>query len=224
MIQRITSTIKIGTMPRMKRNQFFKEVKMVFREDGDFGDVRVKPVASQEQLSENLDSLLSKWQLSIPKVTVSAIERSKDHLKCVEKLKVNQGTSKNETVHGLLNTNFKKRKYISPDYGMKIVQMSLLQYNNNKMGVDDPLFTLKKDDCYKGSINFSELGLTVTTTESFFPPATEHGDKSTLEKSVNLYSAGEINLVGSKILVLAKKCLPVSTFLIVDLGSTVLTY
>ena len=89
-----------------------------------------------------------------------AIKKCRDHLSCVEHLKINQGTSKNENLHRILNSMFKSRTNVSPDFAMKLISMRLWIYNNDLRNIDDPIFMLTTDD----------------STASFALPSHRHDD------------------------------------------------
>ena len=172
LIQRITSTIKSGMMRRVKRTQFFGEVKSVFRADGDQTEKRLDIVPPKEVLALNIESLRNKWGSIIPVKTKSALKNCEDHLQCVENLKINQGTSKNEKVHAILNALFSGRINVSPDFAMALIAMRLSIYNNRILKKSDPLFYLVKTDCTEPSEIFTleESEKETSASEIFFPP------------------------------------------------------
>ena len=165
--------MKIGSMKKQKRSQFIKETKSSFRSENDYDEKRSGPVPSADVLEANLDELKLKWEGNLPGVTISAIEKAKEHLKCVEGQSAGTGTNKNETLHAILNSLFQRFKKVSPETALKIITMRLLLYNRKILSREEPLFVPSgmvsgdKDDASRGS----SFGLSETTRESFFPPA-----------------------------------------------------
>ena len=110
-VQKISKTIP---KKHVHASQFLKELRMVFRSDGDCGDKRLFPTPSSQKLIENLDKLIAKWQqnnkitaLFQPK-TASALERLRKHMQfeCLYDIPVGAGTNRNERLHQHLKSYF----------------------------------------------------------------------------------------------------------------------
>jgi len=114
-VQRISKTIP---KKHVHASQFLKELRMVFRSEGDCGDKRLFPTPSSQKLIENLDKFIAKWQQNDKTTTLfkpetaSALERLRKHMQfgCLSDIPVGAGTNRNERLHQHLKSYFNRSK------------------------------------------------------------------------------------------------------------------
>jgi len=107
-VQRISKTIHVHA------SQFLKELRMVFRSDGDCGDKILFPTPSSQKLIENLDKFIAKWQQNDKTTTLfqpetaSTLERLRKHMQFgwLSDIPVGAGPNRNETLHQRLKRYF----------------------------------------------------------------------------------------------------------------------
>ena len=110
-VQRISKIIPII---HVHASQFLKELRMVFRSDGDCGDKILFPTPSSQKLIENLDKFIAKWQQNDKTTTLfqpetaSTLERLRKHMQFgwLSDIPVGAGPNRNETLHQRLKRYF----------------------------------------------------------------------------------------------------------------------
>ena len=107
--------VKRLTHDMLKKHPFFieagKEIGLIFRESGDFGEVRKKPTPQKEIILNNLELFFDKWksvQYKDWKLINLKVENEFLKLKvhiingCLSGIPVGMGTNKNEALHKFL--------------------------------------------------------------------------------------------------------------------------
>ena len=91
------------------KSQFAKEFGLIFRENNDLGEQRLRSTPSERQIEENLDSLLKRWK-SIPDTcftqeSLKRVDGLRVQIKkgCLSRIPPGFGTERNEQLHRLLN-------------------------------------------------------------------------------------------------------------------------
>ena len=88
---------------------FQKEFELIFRQDNDQGERRLRETPSPEKISQNLNCFINRWstltQSPFTDEMMAEIEKLKKHIAkgCLSELPPGFGTEKNERLHRLLN-------------------------------------------------------------------------------------------------------------------------
>jgi len=114
-IQRITKTIP---KKHVHASQFLKELRLIFRRNGDCGEKRLLSMPSTQQLIKNLDKFITEWKKRDRETTIfkpetaAALERLRQHMQlgCLSDIPVGAGTNRNERLHQHLNNYFNRSK------------------------------------------------------------------------------------------------------------------
>lgn len=105
--QRVCKTVSHVNHPLA--GSFRKEFGLIFREDNDLGETRLRKTPSAEKIMENLNRFINRWNTlansPLLEDTMSEIEKLKKHIMngCLSGLPPGFGTEKNERLHRLLN-------------------------------------------------------------------------------------------------------------------------
>ena len=101
----------IRTLPNkhVLKSQFAKEFGLIFRENDDLGEQRLRSTPCERTIEKNLDGFLKKWKSSsntcLTEESLKQIDALKVHIKkgCLSGIPPGFGTEKNEQLHRLLN-------------------------------------------------------------------------------------------------------------------------
>ena len=105
--QRVCKTVSNNKHPLAA--SFQKEFGLIFRQDNDQGERRLRETPSPEKISQNLNCFTNRWssltQSPFTDETMAEIEKLKKHIVkgCLSELPPGFGTEKNERLHRLLN-------------------------------------------------------------------------------------------------------------------------
>lgn len=105
--QRICKTVSHVKHPLA--GSFRKEFGLIFRQDNDLGETRLRETPSSEKIMLNLNSFINRWNTlansPLSEDTMCEIEKLKKHITngCLSGLPPGFGTEKNERLHRLLN-------------------------------------------------------------------------------------------------------------------------
>ncbi len=132
-VQRITKTIS-------KRHPFFHrcmaDLKLVFRDPNDLGQIRQLHTPKSEIIEKNLDEFVEKWESCVheeqPIITESTrkeVTALKKHIRkgCLSDISKGAGTSRNEAFHRTLNMHFGRVSRIGIPLALALLTVLIYQ-------------------------------------------------------------------------------------------------
>lgn len=137
-VQRVTKTIPKRTE---LSKQFSKEFGMIFRANGDCGEVRNMPTPQIKVITENLENFLKRWRMCLDQremeKTVHEIQNLREHIRkgCLSDLNPGEGTEPNESIHHILNKSLLcGATTIGPELAMAILALIFYSINCKQRG------------------------------------------------------------------------------------------
>lgn len=137
-VQRIVKTFPKGTETS---KQISNEFGLIFREDGDCGDIRKLPTPAPETIDRNLNNFMSRWKKILEcdsqGKTLHELQNLRIHILkgCISGLSPGQGTECNERLHHTLNESLLcGASTISPEIAIAVLSLLFYGLNCKKTG------------------------------------------------------------------------------------------
>lgn len=133
-----------------------KQLKLMFRDDGDVQEIRIRDTPAPEQILRNIDSFIESWSVPhsdiLTQKALKEIDNLKGHIRkgCLSHIPPGMGTNRNEALHKNINPFFSKPRM---SVHMAYALLTLLFYFHNervanKCNVDVSSKKKQLDDVY----------------------------------------------------------------------------
>ena len=137
-VQRVTKVIPKGSEISKK---FSKDLGMIFRQNGDCGEIREMATPSQAVILENLDNFSKRWSAFLSLDGMNRARLEIDHLRahiskgCLSDLKPGEGTESNERLHNTLNKSLLcGATTVGPELAIAIISLIFYAINCKRDG------------------------------------------------------------------------------------------
>ncbi len=161
-LKRIRDTVKTGDLTKKQRRQFFFDVRMLLRQEGDRGETRQLETASDTHIAGNLDKFVQKWRGTVKPATITQATKLKCHSKCLSGIPPGAGTHRNECLHSKLSRLIHGRSVVSLEVLTSILLPFLIIHNRNIEKKCTPIVSKCMKEMDKGISDiqdFTNLGI-----------------------------------------------------------------